>query len=203
MLTKVVETLEKEIKGTQKMKQKKTASRAVHTALAKRTQKDTKNIVTSVRACIAPIVSSLGYELWDVEYVKEGTQYYLRITIDAPNGIDITDCERVHRAIDAPLDVLDPIPDAYMLQVSSPGIERELKTPEHLRACEGETVCVHLFAPLAELGGRKQLTGILGTCDDETLQLLEGTQEWRIPKKKIAQVKTVYDYSDMTEDAES
>lgn len=84
MLTKVVETLEKEIKGTQKMKQKKTASRAVHTASAKRTQKDTKNIVTSVRACIAPIVSSLGYELWDVEYVKEGTQYYLRITIDAP-----------------------------------------------------------------------------------------------------------------------
>ena len=74
MLTKVVETLEKEIKGTQKMKQKKTASRAVHTALAKRTQKDTKNIVTSVRACIAPIVSSLGYELWDVEYVKEGTR---------------------------------------------------------------------------------------------------------------------------------
>ena len=109
----------------------------------------------------------------------------------------------MHRAIDAPLDVLDPIPDAYMLQVSSPGIERELKTPEHLRACEGEMVCVHLFAPLAELGGRKQLTGILGTCDDETLQLLEGTQEWRIPKKKIAQVKTVYDYSDMTEDAES
>ena len=86
------------------------------------------NIVASVRAAIAPVVEGLGYSIWDLEYVKEGADWFLRVTIDSPSGITIDDCETVHRAIDPVLDEVDPIEGAYHLEVSSPGIERELRT---------------------------------------------------------------------------
>ena len=92
------------------------------------------------------MVEGLGYTLWDVEYVKEGSEWYLRVTIDSPSGITIDDCERVHRAIDPVIDEHDPIENAYHLEVSSPGIERVLRTDAHLAAFAGEEVEVRLYA---------------------------------------------------------
>ena len=95
------------------------------------TKKSSKNTAAVVRELLEGTVNSLGFDLWDVEYVKEGADMYLRITIDSPAGIDITDCERVHRVIDPIIDEADPIDEAYMLEVSSPGVERQLRTPSH------------------------------------------------------------------------
>ena len=107
-----------------------------------------QNIAEAVAALLEGTVVGLGYRLWDVEYGKEGADYHLTVTIDSDAGITIDDCERVHRAIDPLLDEADPIETAYDLEVSSPGIERELRTPAHIDACVGEEVELRLFAPL-------------------------------------------------------
>lgn len=91
----------------------------------------TQGTASAVRELIEPTVTELGYDIWDVEYVKEGADMHLRITIDSEDGIDIDDCEKVHRAIDPLIDEADPIEESYLLEVSSPGIERRLRTPEH------------------------------------------------------------------------
>lgn len=118
----------------------------------------TKNIASTVREIIAPVADELGYYIWDVEFVKEGADKHLRITIDNEEGITIEDCEKFHRAIDAPLDEADPIAESYILEVSSPGIERELKYPEHIEACEGWDVEVKLYAAR---DGSKLFRGVL------------------------------------------
>ena len=106
-----------------------------------------KSIVETVWELAEPIAESLGCWLWDVEYVKEGARRVLRITIDSEEGITIEDCEKLHRAIDPVLDEADPIEEAYYLEVSSPGVERDLRTPAHVEACEGWNVEVKLYAP--------------------------------------------------------
>ena len=149
-------------------------------------------VVSAVRAAIAPVVESLGYSIWDLEYVKEGADYFLRVTIDSPNGITIDDCETVHRAIDPVLDEADPIEGAYHLEVSSPGIERDLRTDEHFQACAGEQVEVRLFAPL---DGAKVYAGRLIGLDDEKNVLLEtATGEKALPREKIAAARTLFDF---------
>lgn len=149
-------------------------------------------VVSAVRAAIAPVVESLGYSIWDLEYVKEGADYFLRVTIDSPNGITIDDCETVHRAIDPVLDEADPIEGAYHLEVSSPGIERDLRTDEHFQACAGEQVEVRLFAPL---DGAKVYAGRLIGLDDEKNVLLEtATGEKTLPREKIAAARTLFDF---------
>ena len=105
-----------------------------------RSIKKNGGVVATVKRLAEPIAEGLGYELWDVEYVKEGADYYLRITIDSSEGITIEDCEKMHRAIDPVLDEADPIESAYYLEVSSPGSERELRTDAHILACIGEDV---------------------------------------------------------------
>ena len=129
--------------------------------------KNTKNIAGAVREFLLPVVEGLGYTLWDVEYVKEGSEWYLRVMIDSPSGITIDDCERVHRAIDPVIDEHDPIENAYHLEVSSPGIERVLRTDAHLAAFAGEEVEVRLYAAV---DGKKSLRGILGGTDEKTRQ---------------------------------
>ena len=93
----------------------------------------------SVRAMAEPIVAELGLGIWDVRYVKEGAEWYLRIFIDKEEGVSIDDCEAVSRALDEPLDKLDPIKEAYILEVSSPGLERELTRFEHFE----EICCIY------------------------------------------------------------
>lgn len=150
-----------------------------------------KNVVKIVREAILPTVEELGYELWDVEFVKEGSEWYLRITIDSEEGITINDCEKVHRAIDPILDEVDPIEQAYHLEVSSPGIERELKTEEHMRACLGWDVEVRFYAPV---DGKKSVTGILSDADKASVTLDIGGELFTFETGKIAQIKTVYDF---------
>ena len=106
------------------------------------------SIVAVVEELITPVAEELGYFVWDVEYVKEGGRKILRITIDSEEGITVDDCEKLHRAIDPVLDEADPIEEAYYLEVSSPGIERDLKTDMHISACEGWDVEVRLYAPI-------------------------------------------------------
>lgn len=115
--------------------------------------------VETVRNLIEPIVAELNLELWDVRYVKEGAQWYLRVFIDKPEGVGIEDCEKVSRAIDAPLDELNPIEQSYCLEVCSPGIERELVREEHFMRFIDADVMVKMIRPIEGIG--KEFAGVL------------------------------------------
>ena len=151
-----------------------------------------KNIASTVREIISPVAEELGYYIWDVEFVKEGADKHLRITIDNEDGITIEDCEKLHRAIDAPLDEADPIAESYILEVSSPGIERELKYPEHIEACEGWDVELKLYAPK---NGTKVYRGVLvGYTDDGDIAVEIGEEKVTFKPDEIAKIATYYDF---------
>jgi ribosome maturation factor RimP len=151
-----------------------------------------KNIAATVREIIAPTADDMGYYLWDVEFVKEGADKHLRITIDNEEGINIEDCEKFHRAIDPILDEVDPISESYILEVSSPGIERELKYPEHIDACEGWDVEVKLYAPR---DGAKMFRGVLvGYDDDENIVVEIGGEKVSFKPDEIAKISTYFDF---------
>ena len=96
-----------------------------------------KNIPETVRALAEPVAATLSLSVWDVEFVKEGSRQVLRITIDKEDGVTIDDCEAMHRAMDPVLDEADPIATPYYLEISSPGVERELRTDAQLSAFVG------------------------------------------------------------------
>ena len=152
-----------------------------------------RNIAEIVWQGIAPVADELGLQIWDVEFVKEGAKRILRVTIDHEDGITIEDCERMHRAIDPVLDEIDPIDTAYDLEVSSPGIERELRSDAHIDACIGETVLLRFFAPVE---GQKTLKGILlGREAESGSVLLEvNGAERSIPRAAIAKMQTVFEF---------
>jgi ribosome maturation factor RimP len=150
------------------------------------------SVADVVTALAAPLAEQLGYSLWDVEYVREGADYYLRITIDSEAGITIEDCETFSRAIDPILDEADPITDSYHLEISSPGIERDIKTPAHVAYCIGETVEARLFAPLQ---GSRVHRGVLQGLDDEGNVLLAiGGNTLAIPRASISRMTTVFEF---------
>ena len=103
---------------------------------------------------VKPYADELGLDIWDIRFVKEGADWFLRIFIDKDGGVGITDCENMSRAIDKPLDEADPIEQSYCLEVSSPGIDRELTRPAHFDAYIGASVVVRLIRPL-ETGERE------------------------------------------------
>lgn len=151
-----------------------------------------RNISATVRELVLPTAEEQGIVLWDVEFVKEGAKRILRITIDSDEGINIEQCERFHRAIDPLLDEADPIEESYYLEVSSPGIERELKTDEHIRACVGEKVEIKLYAPR---DGAKSFVGVLGGLDAEgRVRLDREGEELVFEKNGIAKIRTVFDF---------
>ena len=154
-------------------------------------EKQKKNIAGTVRELVAPVADSLGFMLWDVEYLKEGADMILRITIDKPEGIDIEDCEKMARAIDPIIDEADPIEVSYKMEVSSPGIERVLSRPEHFEACMGEKIEVKLYAPV---DGKKQIVGILAAADDKTVTVDVDGSETVLEKSAVAKVSTVFDW---------
>lgn len=157
-------------------------------------KKTAKNIVSEVSRALTPVINDLGYEVWDIEYVKEGADYFLRFTIDNDEGINIDDCEKVHRAIDPLLDELDPIEDAYNLQVSSPGLERDVKYPWHYEVLIGEKLEVRLFAPLEAYPGKKVFTGTLESFGDNKITLKDGENLYIIPFDAVSKAKTVFDF---------
>ena len=148
-----------------------------------------KSIKETVREAIEPTVVELGYRIWDVVYSKIGADYHLEITIDNDAGINIDDCERVHRAIDPILDECDPIEGFYYLEVSSPGIERELRTDDHINASIGQKVEAKLFS---QKDGRKSFVGELTSFDGKTVVITEGDVATGIEKNEIAKLTTIY-----------
>ncbi len=151
-----------------------------------------KNVASVVRELVAPIAERMGFFIWDVEFVKEGADKYLRITLDNEEGINIIDCENFHRAIDPVLDEADPISESYILEVSSPGIERELKYPEHIDACEGWDVEVRLYV---QKNGSKIHRGVLeGYDEDGSIVINVGGSDMVFKPDEIAKLSTYFDF---------
>ncbi len=154
--------------------------------MAKKDQKK-GNTVEAVTELVQPLVESLGLTLWDVRFVKEGTLWYLRIFIDKDSGVTIEDCETVTRAVDEPLDKLDPIEQNYILEVSSPGIERELIKPEHFDAFLGAPVMLRLIRP--DESGVRDIKGSLTAHDKDTVTVFENGSHRVIKKKDTVYIK--------------
>ncbi len=149
-----------------------------------------KAIKDTVRDLVEPIVNELGYRVWDVLYSKIGADYHLEITIDSDAGIGIEDCEKVHRAIDPVLDEADPIEGFYYLEVSSPGIERELRTEEHIQASLGQLAEAKLFAAK---DGQKTLVGVLKSLEDGVLTMTaQDGGDIRVSRTEISRLHLVY-----------
>ena len=151
-----------------------------------------KNIAATVAELIAPVAEEMNIILWDVEFVKEGAKKILRITIDSEEGIDINICEKFHRTIDPMLDEADPIDESYYLEVTSPGIEREIKTDMHIDMCIGEKVELKLYAPK---NGAKTFTGeLVGLSDEGKVVIDLGNDKVKFERNEIAKMHTVFDF---------
>ncbi len=161
--------------------------------MANENKKPAKNIAGRVKELLESTIEGLGYILWDVEYVKEGAEWFLRITLDNEEGININDCEKVHMEISPMLDEADPIEGSYRLEVSSPGIERDLKNPMHYKACIGWDVEVKLFTAFE---GRKSIKGILAGYDEDNHEFTinENGNAIVLEKSLVSKIKTVYDF---------
>lgn len=140
-------------------------------------------IVEKVTEAIRPAIDEANLELVDVEYVKEGGNWYLRVFIDKPGGVDLDDCQAVSEKIDTILDELDPIPQAYFLEVSSPGLERPLKKPEDFHRFKGHLVHITTFAPV---DGAKSFTGKLLDYTNEGIRLDVKGKRILLPHQQVA-----------------
>lgn len=149
-------------------------------------------IEEKVEELLRPTIEKIGYDLYDVEYAKEGKNYFLRILIDKLEGIDLNDCEKVNHAIDAILDEADYIKEQYFLEVSSPGIERVLKKDRHLEQYKGKEIQVKLFKK--DENGKKEYQGVLQEFDEEKIMIETNieTKKLALERKNIAQIKTIY-----------
>ena len=154
-------------------------------------------IEEKVEELIKDKIENIGYSLYDVEYAKEGPNYYLRIYIDSPNGIDLNDCEKVSNEINDVLDEANYIKEQYFLEVSSPGIERILRKDSHLEQNIGNQVEVKLFKK--DENGNKSYIGELKEFDEDTITV-EAIEEVKIERKNIAQIKTIYDWDNDVND---
>lgn len=150
-----------------------------------------ENIETKVENLLEKTIQDLGYELYDVLYVKEGKDYYLRIVIDKDGGIDINDCENVNNAINDMLDEADYIKDQYFLEVSSPGLERNLRKAKHFEKQIGNKIYIKLFKAIDK---QKELVGILKSYSENELILEQENKDIKIEVKNIAIAKTVFDW---------
>lgn len=146
-------------------------------------------------ALLAPIVAANGCGIYDVEYVKEGSDWYLRAYIDKPEGVSIVDCENVSRAFSDQLDQEDFIPDAYILEVSSPGLGRALRKDRHLEKSLGEEVEVKTYKPIEK---QKEFVGILKAFDKDTVTIeVESGSETKdrvFAKSDIAVIRLTLDF---------
>ena len=147
------------------------------------------NIEEKVEKLVKEPIEKIGYKLYDVEYSKEGKDYFLRIFIDKDNGIDLNDCEKVNDAISDILDEANYIKEQYFLEVSSPGIERILRKDKHLEENIGEEINIRLFKK--DENGLKEYQGILKNFDNEFIELQDNV---KIKRKNISQIKKVYNW---------
>lgn len=143
-------------------------------------------ITDQVAAFAQPIVEEHGCSLWDVEYVREGSDYILRLYIDKEGGVDISDCEAVSRAVDPILDEKDPIPGSYQFEVCSAGLERALKRPQDFERFLGSPVTVKLYRPH---NGLKEIPGILRGYEDGRVTMEAGKETITFEKSQVALVR--------------
>lgn len=145
-------------------------------------------IENKVEDLVTPKIEKLGYEVYDVEYVKEGKNYFLRIYIDSPKGIDLNDCEKVNNEIMDLLDEADYIKEQYFLEISSPGIEKILRKDKHLKNNIGTEINIKLFKK--DENGKKEYHGILKDFNEDYIII----DNINIERKNIAQIKTIYNW---------
>ena len=143
-------------------------------------------ITDQVAAFAQPIVEAHGCSLWDVEYVREGSDYILRLYIDKEGGVDISDCEAISRAVDPILDERDPIPGSYQFEVCSAGLERALKRPEDFRRFLGSPITVKLYRPH---NGLKEIPAVLRGYEDGKLTVEAGKETITFEKSQVALVR--------------
>lgn len=143
-------------------------------------------VTDTVAALATPVVEAAGCSLWDVEYVKEAGQWFLRLYIDKEGGISIDDCEAVSRPMSDLLDEADPIEGSYVFEVSSAGADRALKTPAHYEQFMGAEVEVKLYRPR---DGRKEFVGLLRSFSDGDVTVDINGQDTEFTKKEIALVR--------------
>ena len=151
--------------------------------------KNKKSTVEVVYELAKPIADSLGLNIWDIRFLKEGAGWYLRIFIDKPEGVTIEDCENMSRAIDEPLDKADPIDQNYCLEVCSPGLERELIKEEHFLQFIGADVQVKMIRPIEGIG--KEFGGVLTGYDKGEVEITDhdGENKVVINKKDAEWIK--------------
>ncbi len=138
-----------------------------------------------------PIADSLGLELVDIEYLKEGGSWFLRVYIDKPEGITHDDCQALSQRLSELLDEKDPVPNSYILEVSSPGIERPLKKPGDFERFKGYKIRASTFSPVE---GQKEFVGDLeGLVDDKVVLNVKG-REYALPLESVAKVRLEADF---------
>ena len=143
--------------------------------------------VTDLVASLAqPVVEAHGCELWDVEYVREGSDYFLRIYLDKEGGVDINDCEKISRAMDPILDEKDPIEGSYHFEVCSAGLERTLKRPSDFERFLGSAITVKLYRPR---NGLKEIPCVLEAYDNGKLTVTAGKETITFEKSEVALVR--------------
>lgn len=140
---------------------------------------------------LTPIAAANGVDIYDVEYVKEGSDWYLRAYIDKAEGVSILDCENVSRALSDALDREDFIPDAYILEVSSPGLGRALKKDKHLSKSIGAKVEIKLFKPIDKC---REFFGVLESFDKDTITISEGEESRVFLRSDIALIRLALDF---------
>lgn len=145
------------------------------------------NTEKKVTELLVPILEEQNFELVDVEFVKEGPNWYLRIYIDKEGGVSIDDCELVSRALDKKLEESNPIEQAYILEVSSPGIDRPLKKPDDFVKYAGQIVDIKLYKAM---NGQKEFQGELQGLNDNVITIIDETeQEFSFEQKDVASVR--------------
>ena len=150
-----------------------------------------KSVAEEVLQLATPITESRGLELVDVEYNKEGENWILRVFIDKEGGVSIKDCQEVSRDLESQLDTVEPIEKSYLLEVSSPGLDRPLKDKEDFERFAGQLIDVSTYAPVQ---GAKEFTGkLLGLEDDEIKIEVEG-EKLAIPRSKVAKTKLAVEF---------
>ena len=143
-------------------------------------------ITDQVAAFAKPVVEGFGCELWDVEYVREGSERYLRLYIDKDDGIDIDDCEKIHRAMDPILDEKDPIAESYHFEVCSAGLGRALKRPGDFERFMGSNITVKLYRPR---NGLKEIPWVLQGYENGRITVLAGKETLTFEKSEVALVR--------------
>ena len=150
-------------------------------------------IEEKVESLVSKTINDLGYSIYDIMYVKEGKDYYLRIFIDNEDGISLNDCEKVNDAITDMLDSANYIKDQYFLEISSPGIERNIRTDKHLQLNLNEEINLKLFKAIEK---KKELEGILKKFDDETITLEnENNDDIIIQRSNISSMKRAFKWN--------